>query len=111
MQEIYQRLHDGHAFYLEPGSSNVRMANPLSVVPTPYRVTVNGRTLHANCAWDSVGIPAMLHADVIIESVYTTADGDQPARYAIVDGDLTGDDGLVHFPVPFRHWYDDLIHT
>ena len=112
MREIYQRLHDGHAFFLEPGTVNVRMANPLSAVETPYRVTVLGRRpLYANCAWDSLGIPAMLHEGAEIESVYTTADGDVPAHYAIRNGELTGDNGLVHFPVPFRHWYDNLIHT
>src|SRR5579863_9383390 len=59
----YHRLHDGHALFLEPGTDTVRMANPLSAVPTPYRVFVDGRPLlWANCAWDSLGIPAMLHA-------------------------------------------------
>lgn len=111
MRAAYQHLHDGHALFLEPGTRDIRMANPLSAIPTPYRVRVNGRTLHANCAWDSLGIPAMLHADAEIDSVYTTAGGNEPARYAILDGELTGDDGLVHFPLPFRHWYDDLIHT
>lgn len=108
----YQRLHDAHTLFLEPGTTDVRMANPLSAVATPYRVTVNGRTLFANCAWDSLGIPAMLGADASVESVYTGADGSNtPARYAIVNGALVGDDGIVHFPLPFRHWYDNLIHT
>lgn len=105
----YQRLHDAHTLFLQPGTSEVRMANPLSAVETAYRVTVNGRTLFANCAWDSLGIPAMLGADATIETVYTGTD--IPARYAIVDGALHGDDGLVHFPLPFRRWYDDLVHT
>lgn len=111
MRAAYQRLHDGHALFLEPGTSDVRMANPLSGVPTPYRVRVNDRRLYANCAWDSLGIPAMLHTDAEIEAVYTAADGDEPAHYAVVNGELRGDDGLVHYPLPFRHWYDDLIHT
>lgn len=111
MRAVYQRLHDGHAFFLQPGTTDIRMANPLSAIPTPYRVSVNGRMLYANCAWDSLGIPAMLASDATIEAVYTSASGDTPARYVIVDGALQGDDGLVHYPLPFRHWYDDLIHT
>ena len=111
-REAYQRLHDAHTLFLEPGTSDVRMANPLSAIATPYRVTVNGRTLFANCAWDSLGIPAMLSADATIEAVYAGPDGsDTPAHYAIVDGALRGDDGIIHFPLPFRRWYDDLIHT
>src|SRR5688500_2472867 len=84
--EAYQRLHDAHPLLLNPGTTDVRMANPLSAVPTPYRVTISGRMLFANCAWDSLGIPAMLGADATIESVYTDADGSGTgARYA-VDG-------------------------
>ena len=111
-RETYQRLHDAHTLFLEPGTTDVRMANPLSGIATPFRVTVASRTLFANCAWDSLGIPAMLGADATIEAVYTGADGSQtPAHYAIVNGALRGDDGVVHFPLPFRRWYDDLIHT
>ncbi|RIK46493.1 MAG: hypothetical protein DCC58_03040 [Chloroflexi bacterium] len=105
----YQRLHDAHALFLQPGTTNVRMANPISAVETAYPVTVSGRTLFANCAWDSLGIPAMLGADARIDTLYTGTD--IPARYAIEAGELRGDDGLVHFPLPFRHWYDNLIHT
>ncbi|MGH9173428.1 MAG: organomercurial lyase [Vicinamibacterales bacterium] len=111
-RDAYQRLHEAHMLFLEPGTSEVRMANPLSGVATPFRVIVDGRTLFANCAWDSLGIPAMLGTDTTIEAIYTGADGSStPARYAIVNGALRGDDGIVHFPLPFRHWYDDLIHT
>lgn len=108
----YQRLHDGHAFYLDPGTGAIRMANPLSAVATAFRVTIDGRRLFANCAWDSLGIPAMLHADAAIDGAYTNAAGrPDPARYAIASEELRGDDGLVHFPLPFRRWYDDLVHT
>ncbi len=85
------------------------MANPLSAVPTPYRVYVNGHRLWANCAWDSLGIPAMLHTDARIEATFTPS-GDA-ATYAITAGRLNAACGVVHFPLPFRQWYDNLIHT
>jgi hypothetical protein len=111
-RQAYQRLHDAHTLLLEPGTTEVRMANPLSAVPTPYRVTVDGRTYYANCAWDSLGVPAMLDRDATIETTYTEADGSgAPAHYAIVGGELRGDDGIVHFPLPFRRWYENQIHT
>ena len=99
-RQAYHRLHRQHALFLEPGTDAVRMANPLSAVPTAYRVHAGGRWLWANCAWDSLGIPAMLHADARIE-----------ATYAVAAGRLAAGDWLVHFPLPFRRWYDDLIHT
>lgn len=86
------------------------MANPLSAVPTPYRVQVKGKSLYANCAWDSLGIPAMLHDDAQIEA--RLIDQTEPICYAIGHGVLHADDQLViHFPLPFRSWYDNLVHT
>jgi len=109
VRRVYHRLHRGHAILLEPGTDDVRMANPLSAVPTPYRVQINGRWLFANCAWDSLGIPAMLASDARIEA---TIDGGAPVRYAIEGDKLqAGDRFVVHFPVPFHDWYDDLVHT
>ncbi len=32
-------------------------------------------------------------------------------RFGVVDGELRAPDWLVHFALPFRHWYDDLVHT
>ncbi len=108
-RQAYRRLHEGHALFLDPGADTVRMANPLSAVPTRYRVYVNGRRLWANCAWDSLGIPAMLHADARIEAAFAPS-GDT-TTYAIAAGHLDVVGGAVHFPLPFRRWYDDLIHT
>jgi hypothetical protein len=108
-RQAYRRLHAHHALFLEPGTDTIRMANPLSAIPTPYRVYVAGRRLWANCAWDALGIPAMLHADARIEAV-SASSGDAMA-YAIEAGELKAAGGVVHFPVPFNRWYDDLIYT
>lgn len=108
-RQAYRRLHAHHALFLAPGTDTIRMANPLSAVPTLYRVHVDGRLLWANCAWDSLGIPAMLHADARIEAV--SAFFADAMTYAIKAGELEAANGVVHFPVPFSRWYDDLIHT
>jgi hypothetical protein len=109
VRSAYHRLHRGHAILLDAGTDDVRMANPLSAVQTPYRVQINQRTLFANCAWDSLGIPAMLASDARVEA---TIDDGVPLSYAIQDGELRADDRfVVHFPLPFRVWYDDLVHT
>jgi hypothetical protein len=107
----YRRLHDAHALLLDRDTGAIRIANPLSAIPTDYRVRANGHEYYANCAWDSLGVPAMLHADATIEA--TIADDPEPMRYAIENGELRaeGGGGIVHFPLPFRHWYDDLVHT
>jgi hypothetical protein len=108
VRSAYERLNDRHALFLTPGTHDVRMAHPFSGVPTAFRVEVDDRTYWANCAWDTLGIPAALHADARIEA--PLGDGES-IRFAIAAGQLKGWRGVVHFPLPFRRWYDDLIET
>jgi hypothetical protein len=110
VRRAYRRLHQHHALFLDSDAETIRMANPLSAIPTSYCVEVAGRRLWANCAWDSLGIPAMLHSDARIETFF--AHSRQAVRYAIQGDELREEvDSVVHFPLPFRQWYDDLIHT
>ncbi|MEZ4668408.1 MAG: organomercurial lyase [Anaerolineae bacterium] len=106
---VYQRLHDHHALYLQPGTATIRMANPLSAVKTDYRVYIRGHWLYANCAWDSLGIPAMLGDDALIEARLPLSS--DIVRYEIVNRELIAPPAYVHFPLPFARWYDDLVDT
>jgi hypothetical protein len=105
-----RRLHDAHALVLHPGTTEIRMANPFSAVPTPHRVECDGRSWYANCAWDALGIPAALHADGRVES--ECADCGKPVELEVRDGRLArGADLVVHFLVPARRWWDDIGFT
>jgi len=108
-RSCYQRLHDHHFFFLEPGTTSVLMANPFSAVPTKFQVQVGPVAYWANCAWDMLGIPAALHQDAVIEARYE--DGGGTAVLTITNGLLQHEGGVIHFPLPVRHWYDDLILT
>ena len=109
-RDAYQRLNTAHALFLDPGTDNIRMAHPLSAVPTPYQVQVGDKNYYANCAWDSLGIPAMLHADAKITARY--AHSDEPITYSVQNGEVIPPaEGIVHFALPFAQWYDNLIHT
>lgn len=106
--DLYRELHNRHAILLDAGGTAIRMANPFSGAPTGFRVTVETTQYWANCVWDALGIPAALHSDAVITI-------DDPAGGAalalrIVDGQVIGH-GLVHFLLPFRRWYDDLVET
>ena len=65
---VWRELHGVHALVLSPDTSEIRMANPFSAVPTAYRVQAAGRWWYGNCAWDALGICAALHADGRIET-------------------------------------------
>ena len=109
-RQCFERLNQNHRIFLEPGSDVIRMAHPFSAVPTPYRVTTGGHQYYANCAWDSLGIPAALHDDARIEA--TLPSTGETVTYGIQSGQLIGSDaGIVHFLKPFGQWYDDLIDT
>jgi hypothetical protein len=102
-------LHNHHALFLYPGTHDILMANPFSGVETPFRVQANGKTYFANCAWDSLGIPAALHCDADVKATCTQS-GD-PITLQVRAGQISESDVLVHFLVPFERWYDNLVFT
>ena len=108
---LYKELHNRHAIFLDLDEMAIRMANPFSGIPTDFKVHANGKTYFANCAWDMLGIPAALHCDAVIHAVCT--ESNKTIKIQIRDGNLlfTNYDLRIHFPLPFAHWYDDLVFT
>jgi hypothetical protein len=106
--EGLRRLHDAHALVLDAESGEIRMANPFSAVPTPYRVEASGRSWYANCAWDAFGIPAALQ----VEGHLSTECGDcgEPIEIVLRGGPEPADH-VFHVVVPAAHWWDDIVFT
>ena len=107
--EYYKKLHNRHAFFLEPDTLTIRMVNPFSGIPTDFKVHAHGKTYFANCAWAMLGIPAALHTDAVIEAKFT--ESNETVEIKVKDGKVTNGELLVHFPLSFSHWYDDLVFT
>ena len=107
--ELYKELNNRHAFFLEPETLTVRMAWPFSAIPTDFKVHANGKTYYANCAWDMLGIPTVLQSDAVIEAVCT--ESNDAVQLEVKDGKVTNNELLVHFPLPFAQWYDNLTFT
>jgi len=110
--ELLRPLHDRHMIVLDDRPhrlGEIRMALPFSSEPTDFVVTARGGTWWANCAWDSLAILAALDTDGTITS--TWSDTGEPAHLAVVDGEVVAEDGVVHFAVPARHWWDDIVFT
>ncbi|HEX6817388.1 MAG TPA: organomercurial lyase [Ktedonobacterales bacterium] len=108
-EAAYHRLHQLHAILLEPHSLAVRIANPFSGVPTQYRVYANGHMYWATCAWDALGIPAVLHCDARIEA--TCSDAQESVEIVVDRGSVRGHGEVIHLAVPYRQWHNDLVHT
>ncbi len=105
----YEGLHQRHAFFLRPGTHEILMANPFSGVETAFKVRADNRTYFANCAWDSLGIPAALHADAEIEAA--CAQSGESIHLTVINQRVQDSDAFVHFLVPFEDWYSDLVFT
>jgi ribonuclease HI len=100
-------LADGHAIVLAPASVSIWMAHPFSAVPTPYPVAAGGHTYWANCAWDAAGILSLVGDG---ETQTLCADCGQPAGFGVQDAALVGD-GIVHFAVPPRRFWENVAYT
>lgn len=109
-QEAYARLGEGHVFVCEPGDrSRLRMANPFSAVPTPFKVSARGGLYYGNCVWDALGIVSLLGGEGTVETA--CPDCDEPLHVRVSHGKLIGAEGVVHFSVPARQWWDDIVFT
>ena len=104
-----RRLHDAHALVLEPDRTEIRMANPFSAVPTPYRVEADGRSWYGNCAWDAFGICAALHVDGRVQTA--CPDCGEPIGIEVRDERPDDESLLFHCLVPAAHWWDDIVFT
>jgi len=108
--KAYRTLADAHVYVLEPGDpTRLRMANPFSGVPTAFIATTGGRRYFGNCVWDALGIVALLGGDGVVETA--CPDCRQPLVLRVSDRRLVEGASVVHFSVPARHWWDDIIYT
>jgi len=109
VRDSFHKLHERHMVFLEPSADSIRIANPFSAIPTKFRVKADHKEWWANCAWDSLGIAAALKIDVDIEAAYPDIQG--KVKLQVNNGAVDGKNHVVHFPLPCRQWYDDLVFT
>ena len=104
----WRRLHDAHALVLDD-SGAIRMLNPFSAVPTPFRVVADGRSWYANCGWDAFGVGSALHVDSVIDA--ECGDCQEPLEIRVRDGRPERDDLLWHVLVPAAEFWSDIGFT
>lgn len=104
-----ERLAEAHVLVLDPATRGLWMAMPFSAVPTGFRVRTPGGEWWANCAWDALGISAMLQAPADIST--SCADCGDPPPIRTTGRALSTGSGVVHFAVPAASWWDDIGFT
>ena len=104
----FASLAERHMLVVQPGSGEILMAGPYSAVPTPFRVVASEWKAYGNCMWDALGIAAMSGSDADID----TSCGDcGAAMHVNVRGDRVEGDGVIHFALPARLWWKDVVFT
>jgi hypothetical protein len=103
-----KRLAELRALVLAPATVNIWMAHPFSAVPTAYPVEIAGRTFWANCAWDAVGVLSLVGGEG--ESRTRCADCGQEIAMIVRDGHVQGD-GVVHYAVPPKRFWENVAYT
>src|SRR5438105_1799204 len=109
IRAVWRTLHRTHALVLKEATTEIRMANPFSAVPTAYRVHAASRWWYANCAWDAVGICAALQTDGHIET--SCPDCGETIALAVRDQRVDGERLVFHCLVPAARWWDDIVFT
>jgi mercuric reductase len=105
VSESLQRLAAGRVLVVR---EEVVMAAPFSAVATPFVVESGGVSYFGNCIWDALGIPAMLQRDAEIR----TSCGDCGTAMSVrVENGVAHGDGLIHFALPARQWWNDIVFT
>jgi alkylmercury lyase-like protein len=105
----YRRLEQARVIVLAPATLDVWMANPLSAIPTPFRAETEQGSFWGNCIWDGLGVIAMLSRNGTLATA--CPDCSDPMTLAVDEGALEPAEGVVHFAVPARRWWDNVAFT
>jgi hypothetical protein len=104
-----RRLAAGRVLIAAPNSDNIWAANPFCAVPSGYRVETAERRYWGICAWDALGIAAALGSDAVVSA--PCGDCGAPMALEVRDGRLARGEGVVHFAVPARRWWENIGFT
>lgn len=104
----YQRLAEQRALVLSADGA-IAMAIPFSATPTDVTVRGSGVTWWANCAFDGLGIPAMLGRDAVVETVCPQSGA--PITVTVRDDQPTSGACVLHMAVPLAQWWDNIGDT
>lgn len=109
VRRALQALADARALILVPNGTDIWAANPFCAVPSGFRVEAAGRRYWGICIWDALGVLAALAEDGTVAA--TCGDCGDPMRLEVRNGALVRAEGVVHFGVPARRWWDNIGFT
>lgn len=102
-------LRIGKTILVHPVTGEIWMAGPFSSSRTQYRVIGSRTSWWANCAWDMLGVAMIAGESVRIDTSCT--DCDDPWTLTAPTHAPPAQEGIVHFLLPARKWYEDIGFT
>lgn len=108
-RDSFRRLAAGFVLVLQRESDEILMAAPFSAVPTPFVVRTSSQSYFANCAWDALGIPAMLREDA--ETLASCGCCGEAMSLKVEGGELARGEGVIHFALPAARWWENITFT
>ena len=109
IHDALKRLAAGNILILAPNDGRIWAAAPFCAVPSTFRIRSKTVTYSAICIWDALGIAATLHQDATINAV--CGDCGEPMTLEVKDNTLARSEGVIHFGVPARNWWDNIVYT
>ena len=102
-------LQEYHGVVLQPKEAKIWVIHPFSLAPTNFLVKSERGLWWGNCAWCSLGVAALLNEDVTI----TTNLGahDEQVIIHIIDGEVQEKNLFIHFPIPMKKAWDNVVYT
>ena len=112
VRDVETSLHllgEHHHIALAPGTSNIWMANPFSAIATEFPAETSTGWYWANCAWDAVGVPAMLGRDAWTRT--RCAETGTLIEFGVREGKFVAGSEVIHIAVPAHAFYDNIGFT
>lgn len=106
--ESLRRMHDAHILVVDY-AGEILMANPFSAVPTAFEVRSGAKRWFGNCIWDALGILAMLQIDGDVRTA--CSDCSVPITLEIRNGSIASQHSIVHFALPVKQWWNNIVFT
>jgi hypothetical protein len=100
----------GKTILPHPKTGEIWMAGPFAALPTQYVVVGRKTKWWANCAWDMLGVAALVKEPVRMDARCTDCGAAMTFQVDAGQQELH-DAGVVHFLIPAGHWYDDIGFT
>lgn len=108
-RQALRALADNHGVVLHPHSDEVWIAHPFSTAPTTCVVKSGTRKWWGNCAWCSLGLAHLAGGSATIETRLGAMEDHAVIR--IENGKLLDTDYVVHFPIPMKQAWDNVVYT